>query len=71
MEDNFKMDLEELGWEVCTEFIWLWLGTVGGSFVNTVMTSAASRHNGVRDAPNVIAQQAAFDSFIDLCVIYL
>jgi hypothetical protein len=29
-EDNTKMDLQEVGWGTCTEFIWLRIGTGGG-----------------------------------------
>jgi hypothetical protein len=30
-EDNIKMDLKEVGWRVWTGFIWLRIGTIGGS----------------------------------------
>jgi hypothetical protein len=29
-EDDIKMDLEEIGWEVCAGFIWLRIGTSRG-----------------------------------------
>ena len=29
-EDNIKMDLQEVGWRVCSESIWLRIGTGGG-----------------------------------------
>ena len=29
-EDNIKMDLQEVGWETRTGFIWLRIGTGGG-----------------------------------------
>jgi hypothetical protein len=29
-EDNTKMDLQEAGWGICTELIWLRIGTGGG-----------------------------------------
>jgi hypothetical protein len=30
MEDNIKMDLQEVGWGTWTGFIWLRIGTGGG-----------------------------------------
>jgi hypothetical protein len=35
-EDNFKMDLQEVGWGAWTGLIWLRIGT-GGGLVNAVM----------------------------------
>jgi len=29
-EDNIRMDLREIGWEMLTGCIWLWTGTGGG-----------------------------------------
>jgi hypothetical protein len=29
-EDNIKMNLREVGWEIWTGLIWLWTGTDGG-----------------------------------------
>jgi hypothetical protein len=37
-EDNIKMDIQEVGWETWTGFMWLWTGTGGGrALVNAVM----------------------------------
>jgi hypothetical protein len=32
LEDNIKMNLQEVGWEAWTGFIWLRIGTGGGLF---------------------------------------
>ena len=37
-EDNIKMDIQEIGWEAWTGFMWLWTGTGDGrALVQAVM----------------------------------